>query len=130
MNEGAPQEKNESAPLVLVVDDDPDILSLAVHGLETHGYRTETATNGVEALEAIEKEAPGLILLDMKMPEMDGWSFVQEFRNRYGRSIPIVVMTAAEVSTVRADEVGADSYLGKSFQLSDLIEVVEDTVAD
>jgi CheY-like chemotaxis protein len=116
--------------LVLVVDDDPDLLELVGEVLSDRGYRVELARNGVEALECIDEEVPGLVLLDMRMPVMDGWTFARHLRDRYGRSIPIVVMTAAEDSKLRADEIGADSDLGKPFDLRQLHEVVEDALAE
>jgi CheY-like chemotaxis protein len=115
---------------VLVVDDDEDLLNMVAEVLTLKGYRVQVARHGLEALAQIEKQRPQLILLDMRMPVMDGWQFAREFRNRYGRSVPIVVVTAAEDSQLRANEIGADAYLGKPFNLDDLYEVVEDTVIE
>jgi CheY-like chemotaxis protein len=115
-------------PLVLVVDDDPDLLDLVGEVLRDRGYRVALAGNGEEALECVDAEVPGLVLLDMRMPVMDGWTFAKHLRERHGRSIPIVVMTAAEDSKLRADEIGADSDLGKPFDLQQLHDVVEDTL--
>lgn len=75
---------------------------------------------------AFTEEEPQLILLDMRMPVMDGWTFARVLRERYGRRIPVVVVTAAEDSELRAAEVGADSHLGKPFELDQLYDVVED----
>jgi CheY-like chemotaxis protein len=122
--------RSDGGSLVLVVDDDPDLLELVGEVLVDRGYRVALASNGVEALECIEKEVPRLVLLDMRMPVMDGWTFARHLRERWGRSIPVVVMTAAEDSKLRADEIGADSDLGKPFDLRRLHEVVEDTLAD
>jgi CheY-like chemotaxis protein len=121
---------HKNGPIILAVDDSPDILMILQRALSRRGYQVETAENGLEALEKLQQITPKLILLDMRMPLMDGWQFVREFRNRYGRSIPIAVMTAAEDSKLRANEVGADSYIGKPFDLSRLYEVVEDTLLD
>jgi len=114
---------------VLVVDDDPDMLDLVAEALARAGYEVEIARHGREALDRIAEHAPQLILLDMRMPVMDGWAFARACRELYGRSIPIVVMTAAEDSKLRADEIGADADLGKPFDLDRLYEVVEDTLA-
>lgn len=89
------------------------------------GYRVITAAEGHEALETVAREMPAVVLLDMKMPGMDGWAFAREFRARHGRQVPIVVLTAAEDSRKRAEEVGADGYLGKPFEIADLLRVVE-----
>ena len=119
-------EKAASAQLLLVVDDDPDILDLMSEALMSRGYRVATAINGEDALERIAEQAPQLILLDMRMPVMDGWEFARVLRERYGRAIPVVVVTAAEDSKLRAAEVGAEGYLGKPFELEELYDIVAD----
>jgi CheY-like chemotaxis protein len=118
----------EPAPLVLVVDDDIDLLELVGEALSRRGYRVAQARDGEEALRRVAQAEPQLILLDMRMPVMDGWAFARALRERYGRRIPIVVMTAAEDSLLRAAEVGANADLGKPFELSRLYEVVEDAI--
>ena len=80
---------------VLVVDDEPDILDLVGMILEGEGYHVETAAHGLEALEVVSNRMPDLILLDMKMPVMDGPTFAHEFHARYDGQAPIVVITAA-----------------------------------
>ncbi len=114
---------------VLVVDDDAELLGMVDMVLEGAGYRVITATNGYEALQLLAREKPAIILLDMKMPGMDGWKFAREFRSRYGHLAPIVVLTAAEDARKRAEEIGADGYLGKPFDIEELIRVVRCHVA-
>ena len=114
--------------LLLVVEDDPDLLEMMRQVLRKAGYRVVTAKHGEEALERVAEEEPELVLLDMRMPVMDGWEFMKAFRERYGRSIPVVVVTAAEDSQLRASAVGADSHLGKPFEPDRLFEVVADTL--
>ena len=109
---------------VLVVDDEPDLLSLIRLILEDEGYRVQTAANGRQALAQATRELPGLILLDMKMPEMSGWEFAREFRARFDRAAPIIVLTAAHDARARAAEVDAEGYLGKPFELDDLVATV------
>ncbi len=116
------------APLVLVVDDDDDVSEFVADALSNRGYRTQHARNGLEALQRIAETEPQLILLDMRMPVMDGWTFAATLREQYGRRIPLVVVTAAEDSKLRADDVGANADLGKPFDLARLYEVVEDTI--
>ena len=115
-----------SAPLVLAVDDDPDMLDLEESALARAGYRVARAENGVQALERITAEMPAVVLLDMRMPLMDGWAFARALREKYGRRIPIVVITAAEDSKLRADEIGAEAAVGKPLELRDLLEAVVD----
>ncbi len=73
----------------------------------------------------VAEEMPALILLDMKMPGMDGWEFSRHFRARYDRQAPIVVLTAAENARRRAEEIGAEGYLGKPFEIAELVAMVE-----
>jgi CheY-like chemotaxis protein len=124
----APQ--GRTRPQVLVVDDDDDIRELVSIALSDRGFEVVGARQGAEALARIDEHMPNLILLDMRMPVMDGWEFVREFRNRYGRRVPITVMTGADDSKLRADQVGADSYIGKPFEIDHLHEVVEDTLSE
>ncbi|MGE5618950.1 MAG: response regulator [Sphingomonadaceae bacterium] len=114
--------------LVLVVDDDVELQGMVQTLLNGAGYRVATATDGGQALEKVEQEMPNLILLDMKMPGMDGWKFAREFRARHNRSVPIVVVTAAEDARKRAEEVGAEGHLGKPFEIDELLHLVEQSL--
>lgn len=115
---------------ILLVDDEKDLLLLIKEELEEHNYHVLSAENGQVALDIISQEGvPDLILLDMSMPVMNGWTFSQLFADNYGRSCPIVIMTAADDSETRAMEIGADSYLGKPFDMETLIKVVESILA-
>ena len=109
---------------VLVLDDDRDLSTLVAYLLETEGYRVKTASDGRQGLEVVEQVMPGLILLDMKMPVMDGWAFAREFRARHGSRAPIVVLTAADDAKKRADEIGAAGWIGKPFDLDALVAIV------
>jgi signal transduction histidine kinase/DNA-binding response OmpR family regulator/CHASE3 domain sensor protein len=88
-----------TAPLALVVDDDPTARSVLGHMLERESWRVEEAVNGKQALEQVTRSQPGLILLDLMMPEMDGFQFVEELRKREEwRAIPVVVVSAMDLS--------------------------------
>lgn len=110
---------------VLIVDDDPDLLELVSTALEAKGYRVFNAPDGRDALRLLETEPVDLILLDMRMPNMDGWTFARIFHARYDRKTPIVVLTAAQDAKLRADEIGADGHLEKPFDMKQLYSVVE-----
>ena len=110
---------------ILVVEDDPDLLALEAEILASAGYRVSTAVDGLQALERAEADFPALVLLDMRMPRMDGWRFAAAFRERFGNACPIVVVTAAEDARARAEEVGAAGFLAKPFELDDVLGVVE-----
>lgn len=109
---------------VLVVDDEADIRATVSAMLEIEGYDVEEAANGADALHAIEARAPDLILLDMRMPVLDGWAFASELRRR-GHRTPIVVMTAARDAARWAAEIAATAFVAKPFGLDDLITAVE-----
>ena len=106
---------------VLVIEDDRDLVAILAVVLSGSGYRVRTAGDGREALERVAEEMPGLILLDMRMPRMNGSEFAREFYATYGRACPIIVMTAAENSRARAREVGADGWLSKPFDIDQVI---------
>lgn len=109
---------------VLVVDDDTSILDTVSSILSGEGYEVVSATSGKEALEAVARKQPVVILLDMRMPVMDGWAVARALHSQ-GISVPIVVMTAAESAKRWADEVGAEGYLAKPFGLDELLAAVE-----
>jgi two-component system chemotaxis response regulator CheY len=112
-----------SAP-ILIVDDDPTILQLLSETLQLEGYRVATAANGAEALAQVERARPSLVLLDMRMPVLDGWDFASQLRQR-GIELPIVVMTAAANASQWAAEIKASAYLAKPFDIGELLQAVE-----
>jgi CheY-like chemotaxis protein len=109
---------------VLVVDDNPDMIEVMTVLLGEAGYSVRSASNGKEALDAVASRRPALVLLDMLMPVMDGWQFARELRARYGREVPIVVVTAAEHARASAAQIGAADVLPKPFEVSRLMDVV------
>lgn len=109
---------------VLVVDDESGIRDLVALILGIEGYPVWTAANGAEALDLLEREPPAVLLLDMRMPVLDGWGVARALQER-GVAIPIVVMTAAVDASRWAAEVGAAAYLAKPFDLVDLLATVE-----
>ncbi len=111
-------------PTVLVVEDDPDLVAIVEMILVETGRRVVTAREGQAALDRVGEEMPGLILLDMRMPGMNGWEFAREFKARHGRACPIVVVTAAENARRRAEEIGADGWLAKPFDLDEVLAMV------
>jgi CheY-like chemotaxis protein len=89
----------DQASLALVVDDEADARDMLRRGLERAGWRVAEAENGRVALERVAEALPRLILLDLMMPEMDGFEFVSELRrNEAWRSIPVLVITALEIT--------------------------------
>ncbi len=116
-----------NAGRVLVIDDDDSIRTLVCEALLSEGYVAVGACNGAEALDLLFQawEAqPDVILLDMRMPTLDGWKFVEAYRVLPVRQAPIVVMTAARRAEDSAAQVQADGVLAKPFDLGDLLERV------
>jgi two-component system, chemotaxis family, chemotaxis protein CheY len=109
---------------ILVVDDDEVILAAVAGILVQEGFNVDTATNGSEALDCVERTHPDCVLLDMRMPILDGWAFARILRER-DIDLRIVVMTAAHDARTWAEEIGAKAYLAKPFDLDDLIAIVE-----
>jgi len=109
---------------ILVVDDDVEILAMLRDFLEGEGLTVRTAGNGAEALDIVDDVAPALILLDMRMPVLDGWGFAEQLRQRRA-TYPIVVMTAAESAQRWADEIGANGFIAKPFDVDELLQLIE-----
>jgi len=109
---------------VLIVEDDPDLSDVMLLALREAGYPARCAANGREALDAAANKLPGLVLLDVLMPVMDGWQCARELRARYGRALPIVVVTAAEHVRARSQELGADGVLPKPFDIDEFLRTV------
>jgi DNA-binding response OmpR family regulator len=116
---------DQVSPAVLVVDDDPTILDLLATLLSGEGYAVATADGGREALEIAGRLRPSIVLLDMRMPEVDGWQVARGLAKR-GLRPKIVVMSAL---SDRLDEVARDlrasGYLEKPFDVAKLLATVK-----
>ena len=115
-------------PSVLVVDDEPHVVWVLRFGLEAEGFATYTASDGIEALEQVERHHPALMVLDVMMPRMDGWTVLQELAKLPDDERPLVVMVTALASLrdrARATELGASAYVPKPFDMNELITVLQ-----
>ncbi len=110
-----------SANKVLIVDDDAHIVDLIRLYLEKDGFATTCALNGKEALAKFKEEAPSIVILDIMMPEMDGWQVCREIRRI--SNIPIIMLTAKgeTFDKVLGLELGADDYMVKPFEPKELV---------
>ena len=101
---------------ILVVDDEPRLTSLINSYLAQEGFKGVIARNGEEALELAEQTQPDLVILDIMMPVMDGFEFMQKFRKKY--STPVIILTAKvmEDDQLKGFELGADDYVTKPFR--------------
>ena len=109
---------------ILVVDDDPEIRDLAELVLSGGGYRVRTAAGGTQALEAAFASPPDLVLLDVNMPEMDGWEVLRLLKSDESlRGLPVVMVTIKMEfrDKVHALQDGAHDYITKPFASDDLL---------
>jgi CheY-like chemotaxis protein len=116
-----------TAHRVLVVDDEPQVVWVIQFSLEAEGYETFTASNGVEAMEQVAAHSPDLVVLDVMMPRMDGWSVLRELAALPKNERPRVVMVTALASAgdrQRATDLGADAYVTKPFSVEELLHVL------
>jgi CheY-like chemotaxis protein len=120
-----PEADARSRRRILVVDDDASIRSFVQQALGDAGYEVALAANGEQALESVDAAAPHLILLDVRMPGVDGWQVLDALRSAAGDQTPVVVMTAEYSGQERALASGAQGYLAKPFELDDLLDCVD-----
>lgn len=118
---------------VLVVEDIPDILKLLDATLKFKGYRVVTASNGQEALEAIERERPAIIITDILMPKMDGFSLVHRLRiNPETRDIPVIFLTATYVAPedkAFALTIGVSRFIEKPVNFEQFLPTIAELLA-
>jgi DNA-binding response OmpR family regulator len=115
---------------VLIVDDNPDILTLLRTNLQAAGFDTAEAANGQVALRKIDSEKPNLILLDLMMPVLDGWGVLERLKLRQELP-PIIVISASDSPSNidRAQQLGVTAYVTKPFNLVGLVELVQSVTA-
>src|SRR4029450_5166728 len=112
-------------PLVLIVDDDEQVREYVRVNLEVEGYNVREAGNAEEGLRALEESQPDLVLLDVMMPQVDGWEMLQLLHERHGADAVPVVMFSGKVDEAAADEAaerGAQGFIGKPCAPTPLIE--------
>ena len=114
---------------VLVVDDEPQVVWVLQFSLEAEGYTTFAARDGIQALSAIAEHHPKLMLLDIMMPSMDGWSVLEQMMELPREDRPRVIVVSAMANLrdrARAAEMGADAFMPKPFNVDDLLGVLHD----
>lgn len=116
---------------LLLIDDDPNLILLVKDYLEFRGYQVKTAENGQEALDLLQDEIPDMIICDVMMPQMDGYSFVEHVRKDARTSwIPVLFLSAKGQSQdrVKGLNTGADVYMVKPFEPEELVAQVESSL--
>ena len=112
-------------PLVLIVDDDPKLREYIRVNLEAEGYVVREAGSAEEGLEALDEESPDLILLDVMMPQVDGWEMLRRVQEKHGiGAIPVIMFSGKvdERSAAEATSRGAQGFIGKPFDPRALID--------
>ncbi|MCJ7624951.1 MAG: response regulator [Anaerolineaceae bacterium] len=121
-------DSNESK-LIIYIEDDPEMVELVSMILSRHGYRVLGANDGLTGLELIIEENPDLILLDLMIPDMDGWDvYKQLVANETTRSVPVIVITAKSqpIDRVLGLHIAkVDDYIRKPFHPQELLESIE-----
>ncbi len=123
---------SDPKPRVLIVDDEPDLLSVLHFGLEVEGFDVLEATDGEQALEMARSHQPDMIVLDLMLPRMDGYKVCRalKFDERYKR-IPIFILSARSGETDRrlALDLGADAYVTKPYDMRDLVMKIRERLS-
>jgi two-component system OmpR family response regulator len=117
-----------SSPSVLVVDDEEHITELVAMGLSYNGFEVERVATGREALAAVERRRPDLIVLDVMLPDLDGFEVAKRLRQAEGAGtrVPIIFLTARDATRDKIEglRLGSDDYVTKPFSIEELIERV------
>src|ERR671939_1283294 len=119
------QQRSSRKHTILIVDDEPRILDSVRMNLELDGYQVFEATNGQEALAEVRRRLPDLVVMDVMMPELDGFEALRELR-RFS-AVPVVLLTvkADERDVIHGLELGADDYIGKPFSPGVLVSRIK-----
>lgn len=115
-------------PYILVIEDDTAIADFIMLALEFEGFTVKTAIDGLAGLHAVQQASPRLILLDMRMPNLDGPGFAQAYRQMPVPQAPIIVLTASRDAAEAANIVNAEAVLDKPFDLNELIALVQQII--
>jgi two-component system, OmpR family, KDP operon response regulator KdpE len=118
----------ERATRALVVEDDPNIVDLIRSNLAVRGYDTVVSADGLRALRLLETESPDIVLLDLMLPEVDGFELCRQIRERSSVAIIVVSARGGERDKVSALNVGADDYMTKPFSIEELLARINATL--
>ena len=116
---------NAAAEKILIVDDDPDTCQLLQFLFQRSGYRTIAVTSGSQAIRQVENQSPDLVVLDVLMPEMDGWETFRRVRELSDSPVLFLSALASAECAAQALQMGADDYLRKPYSNQELLARVE-----
>ena len=123
LERSGPGGRGREGPVVLVVDDDPGVREVVRANLELEGYTVREAGSADEGMRQLEEETPDLILLDVMMPQVDGWEMLRRVQEQHGPGgIPVVMFSGQAEADEEAATRGAQGFVGKPFDLQRLID--------
>jgi len=114
---------------ILIVDDDDTMCELLRTILTEEGYAVATVSHGAAALELVGHHRPEVILVDLRMPIMDGWAFVEQYRRLADPPASIVLLSALRDIEQSARQLGADGFISKPFEISEVVSTVSRCLA-
>ncbi len=114
---------------VLITDDEPAIRHLLSEALSNEGYEVREALHGREVLDTLKVWQPNVIVLDLMMPIMDGWTFLMEKRRIESANIPVIVISAHRLVEGEAESLGVTAVFPKPFDLDELLDCIARTTA-
>jgi excisionase family DNA binding protein len=133
LERSGPGTRNATGPRILIVDDDERLRAYVRANLELEGFAVREAGDAESGLDALEEEPPDLILLDVMMPQVDGWEMLRRVQERYGVGTIPVLMFSGKVEPVEEDEAaarGARGFIGKPFDPQQLIDRAKQILSD
>ncbi len=116
--------------LILLVEDDDNIQEFVKIALVDEGYEVLSAPDGLAALHLIDEKKPALILLDLRMPIMDGWTFLRQYRQLPAPRAPVIGISASRLTSPADIPAGIDAYVPKPFDLNDLIALIKQHIQE
>ena len=116
-------------PRILVIDDDDAVCEVLREALSDEGYAVATVPHGAAALELVKHHQPAVIILDLRMPIMDGWSFAEQYRRQVKPAATLILLSALKDIEGSAKRIGAAAYIQKPFELSDVFAKIESCIS-
>jgi CheY-like chemotaxis protein len=116
-------------PRILVIDDDDAVCEVLREALGDEGYAVATVPHGAAALDLVKHHQPAVIILDLRMPIMDGWSFAEQYRRQAKPAASLILLTALKDIESSAKRIGASAYIQKPFDLDDVVAKIESCIS-